>query len=65
VEQSGMGRVVPIGDSDALAEAIIDVIDRREEFVRPREEITALWSTERTVRAYEALFEELRTQRDT
>lgn len=65
VEQSGMGRVVPIGDSDALAEAIIDVIDRREEFVRPREEITAPWSTERTVRAYEALFEELRTQRDT
>lgn len=59
VEQSGMGRVVPVGDSDALAEAIIDVISHRSEYVRPREEIRRRWSTERTAEAYEMLFERL------
>lgn len=64
VAQSGMGRVVPIGDSEALAEAIIEVIRNREDYVRPRKEITDRWSTEQTVRAYERLFEELRAGRD-
>lgn len=59
VEQSGMGKVVPIGDSDALAEAIIDVITHREDYVRPREEISERWSTERTAVGYESLFDEL------
>jgi glycosyltransferase involved in cell wall biosynthesis len=59
VEQSGMGKVVPIGDSDALAEAIIAVVSRQDDFVRPREEIEERWSTERTAQAYEALFERL------
>jgi len=59
VEQSGMGKVVPIGDSDALAEAIIDVITHREDYVRPREEISERWSTERTAAGYESLFDEL------
>lgn len=59
VEQSGMGQVVPIGDSDALAEAIIDVIGHREDYVRPQEEISERWSTERTAAGYEALFDEL------
>lgn len=59
VEQTGMGKVVPIGDSDALAEAIIDVVGSRREYVRPGEEIVSRWSTERTVTGYEELFERL------
>ncbi|MEA3375867.1 MAG: glycosyltransferase family 4 protein [Chloroflexota bacterium] len=59
VEQTGMGKVVPIGDSEALAEAIIEVVGSRQEYVRPREEIVSRWSTERTVTAYEELFERL------
>ncbi len=59
VKQTGMGEVVRVGDSEALAAAIIDVIRDREQYVRPREEIASRWSTERTVRGYEALFEEL------
>ncbi len=59
VEQTGMGEVVPIGDSEALAEAILRVVSDREKYVRPQDEIAARWSTERTAAGYEALFEEL------
>jgi len=59
VEQTGMGEVVPIGDSGALAEAIIRVVGNREDYVRPREEIEERWSTERTAVEYEALFQRL------
>ncbi|OAN48255.1 glycosyl transferase family 1 [Chloroflexus islandicus] len=56
---TGMGKVVPIGDSAALAEAILEIIAQRERYVRPREAITALFSTERTIDEYERLFREL------
>ena len=59
VKQSGMGEVVPIGDSDALAEAIIDVVRQKERYVRPEEEIRGRWSTEQTAKGYEELFERL------
>ena len=59
VLQSGMGEVVPVGDSGALAEAIIKVVGNKADYVRPREEIAERWNTERTAAAYEALFERL------
>jgi glycosyltransferase involved in cell wall biosynthesis len=61
VLQTGMGEIVPIGDGDALAEAIIQMAssDRQHEYIRPRESIAARFSTERTVVGYEALFERL------
>jgi len=65
VLQTGMGEVVPIGDSAALAEAIIRVVGNQAEYVRPREEIAERWSTEQTAAGYEALFERLlREKRD-
>lgn len=60
VMQTGMGLVVPIGDSTALAEAIIQVLGDRARFVRPREDIAGMFSTERTATEYEALFAELK-----
>lgn len=60
VHQTGMGEVVPIGDSDALAAAILRVIELKQRYVRPRAAIAAKFSTERTAAAYERLFEELR-----
>jgi glycosyltransferase involved in cell wall biosynthesis len=63
VHQTGMGEVTPIGDSDALASAIIRVIRNRAEYIRPREEIAARYNTERTAAEYEALFEKLRSGR--
>jgi glycosyltransferase involved in cell wall biosynthesis len=59
VLQTGMGEVVPVGDSGALAEAIVNVVGNRADYVRPREEIAGRWNTERTVAEYEALFEQL------
>ena len=59
VLQSGMGEVVPVGDSGALAEAIIKVMGNKADYVRPREEIAERWNTERTAAGYEALFERL------
>jgi glycosyltransferase involved in cell wall biosynthesis len=60
VLQTGMGEIVPIGDSAALAQAILRVLGDRARYVRPREEIAARFSTPRTATEYEALFEELR-----
>jgi glycosyltransferase involved in cell wall biosynthesis len=59
VLQTGMGEVVPIGDSAALAEAIIKVIGARSRYVRPRAEIAAKFSTAKTAIAYEELFDRL------
>lgn len=59
VLQTGMGEIVPVGDSRKLAEAIIRVVSHKAAYVRPREEIAARWSTERTAAEYEALFERL------
>jgi glycosyltransferase involved in cell wall biosynthesis len=61
VHQTGMGEVVPIGDSEALAAAILRVIELRERYLRPRDEIAARFSTDKTATEYERLFEELRS----
>jgi len=59
VLQTGMGEVIPIGDSQALAEAIIKVAGNKADYVRPGEEIAERWNTARTAAEYEALFERL------
>lgn len=60
IMQTGMGLVVPVGDSAALAAAILQVLGDRARYVRPREEIARLFSTERAATEYEALFAELK-----
>jgi glycosyltransferase involved in cell wall biosynthesis len=59
VTMTGMGEVVPIGDSMALAEAVIRILNDKAKYIRPRSEIEALFSTTRTAELYEQLFEEL------
>jgi glycosyltransferase involved in cell wall biosynthesis len=56
---TGMGEVTEIGNSDSLAKAIINVIQKPNEYARPRSAIEDAFSLERTVAGYEALFEEL------
>jgi len=58
-QSTGMGEVVPTGDSRALAEAIIHILDNHKRYVRPHGEIEAMYSTRRTAELYEELFEEL------
>ncbi len=60
---TGMGKVVPVGDPRALADAIIEVTDNRTRYVRTRAEIEAHYSTHRTVREYERIYHALMTQR--
>jgi glycosyltransferase involved in cell wall biosynthesis len=59
---TGMGQVVPIGDADALAEAILRVVQRPADYRRPRRLIEETFSLERTLNGYETLFEALVAQ---
>lgn len=60
---TGMGRTVPIRDSAALAEALIEILDNREKYIRPREMIAAQFSPEAVAGKYEALYEELKRRK--
>ena len=59
VQLSGMGTLVAPQDPAALAEGIVRVIEHREAFVRPREEIEAVFSVERAITEYEELLRSL------
>jgi glycosyltransferase involved in cell wall biosynthesis len=63
VLMTGMGRVVPVASGPGLAEGVIDVLRHHAEIVRPRSEIEAVFSLERTVSDYEALFLRLLARR--
>jgi glycosyltransferase involved in cell wall biosynthesis len=52
-----MGEIVPIKDARALADGIVRVLQNRATYIRPRSEIEKMFSLERTVQAYESLFE--------
>lgn len=54
-----MGRIVPIKDSKALAEAIVEVIRHGDEYRQPREAISCTYSIARTADEYERIFETL------
>ena len=56
---TGMGEVVPIGDSASLAESIIRILRHPDDYARPRRFIEDKFSLERTVSGYETLFEGL------
>jgi glycosyltransferase involved in cell wall biosynthesis len=56
VRTTGMGEVSPPGDPVALADAVARVLERRNEYVRPRGDIERLYDLSRTVEAYEELF---------
>jgi glycosyltransferase involved in cell wall biosynthesis len=56
---TGMGRTVPPRDAAALADAIVDVLEHRDQYVRPRGPIAEMFSPAKTAERYEALFTEL------
>jgi glycosyltransferase involved in cell wall biosynthesis len=59
VKATGMGLVVPARDEKALAEGIIRMLDDSSPYIKTREQITDVFSLERTVDRYEALLAEL------
>jgi glycosyltransferase involved in cell wall biosynthesis len=56
VRRTGMGLVAEIGDAGDLAAKIIEVVANRERFVRPADQVRALYSTETTAATYERLY---------
>ena len=60
---TGMGRTVPPRDAAALADAIVEVLEHRDQYVRPRGPIAALFAPASTAAQYEAIFEELLRKR--
>lgn len=56
IRRTGMGQIVPVGDDAALAGALMDVLRRRDAYVRPHEEIVHHFSIEKSKSQYERLF---------
>jgi len=59
IQKTGMGEIVPIGDSLALAKAIIEIINNKENYLKPRGVVENLYSTDKTIKAYENLFRQV------
>ncbi len=59
VYQHEMGKVVPIGDHQALSEAILEVADHKENYLRDPEPIREHYNPEIVAEAYEKLFIEI------
>ena len=60
VEMTGMGKVVPIGDSKALAESMIEILGEPAKFRRDPAEINRPYDPDSVAAAYEKLFEMLK-----
>jgi glycosyltransferase involved in cell wall biosynthesis len=59
VRETGMGKIVPPRDPHALAQAIIEILDRPEQFSGDANAIRNHFSPEMVAREYEAIFKEL------
>ena len=62
ITQTGMGVVVPLQDGQALAQALIQVVDSPSKFVREREEIEMPFQPDSIAERYEDLFQRLRNE---
>jgi glycosyltransferase involved in cell wall biosynthesis len=58
VRLTGMGRIVPPRDPEALANALLDVIRNRNNYKRPEGEIAARFDIEASLSHYEAVFQQ-------
>jgi len=59
VRRTGMGALVAPEDPRALADGVVDVLARRSELVRPRDEIAQIFDAHRSIAEYEALLSRL------
>jgi glycosyltransferase involved in cell wall biosynthesis len=59
VQTTQMGRIVPPRDAEALANAVVDVILNRPDYVKPRAEIENHFPFEQSVDQYEELLQRL------
>ena len=59
VLQHQMGKVVPIGDAKALADAIIDIAKNKQAYIKDPQPIAEFYDPQTVARRYEQLFERL------
>lgn len=64
IRLTGMGRIVPPGDSAALAEALLAVLQDPGRYTKPGEEIERIFNYERTVDLHEELYRTNRIAQD-
>jgi glycosyltransferase involved in cell wall biosynthesis len=62
-QMTGMGRTAPPRDPVALAEAILEVLDHRAQYVMPRGPIAEMFAPATTAARYEELFNQLLARR--
>ena len=62
VQMHGMGKVVPVGDSSALAQALLEIISGEHKYSCDTAEIRRLYDPESVAVEYEKLFEKLLVQ---
>ncbi len=55
IQKTGMGKIVPIKNSQKLAEAIIEVLLNKKKYIKDKESIKKEFSLEKTVKFYETL----------
>lgn len=60
VQMTGMGKVTPIGDADALAEGILQVLDEPQKYRRDPAEIARPYDPDSVAAEYEKLFEQFK-----
>jgi glycosyltransferase involved in cell wall biosynthesis len=58
VTVTGMGKLAQAGNWQSIGEALVEVLQHREQYVKPRAFIEETFSFQRTVDAYERLFSE-------
>jgi glycosyltransferase involved in cell wall biosynthesis len=56
IKETAMGKIVTPEDTNALAEAITHIIKNKQNYSKPKELITSLFSSTKTVEAYKAIF---------
>lgn len=61
VKIHGMGKIFPVGDSQALAEGILEIISNKQDFLHDPIEISRQYFPDRVAEDYEQLFWEIKT----
>jgi glycosyltransferase involved in cell wall biosynthesis len=60
---SGMGKIVPPRNPDALAQALMDILSQNQHFREKGAEIARIYSPQSTAASYDAIFQELITKK--
>ena len=59
IVMTGMGKVVPIGDADALAKALLDIFDHPDKYTGDTDFIAAQFNPKTNAAAYEKVYREI------